>query len=455
MEVKRMTTVQSVFMRFLLWFCGLAGLNLGIGLFLFLAMVAGEFILPANYGEVAFENNREQIQRAEKVTKEMIPRGCTYGVYSEGGQFLYGNIEEKDQEQIGKEYKKGNAGNGLIGSIGYLKYFPREKEICIGVYQLKVMYASPILREKLLPPAYLGIFFVVLFLIEALILVRKFSRAMGDELQNLKLVTEKVRQQDLEFERPKTKLREVDEVMDSLEQMKDALTQSLKVQWKMDEERRQQVSALVHDIKTPLTIIRGNTQLMQESESEEESKECQTYILQETERIEEYIQLLQEMLHSEGSLSVKEENINIKELVEEFEEQAQNIANANGQKVDITISNIPDYMKSDKRTLRRAWENLLSNALEYTPNGESVFITIKTEQQKLVFEDNGSGFSKEELCHASEQFYQGDKSRNSKNHYGMGLFMVQSFVKQCNATMELSNSGIHKGACVRLELPIE
>lgn len=254
---------------------------MGTCLFLFLTMVAGEFILPANYGEVGFENNREQIQSAEKVTKEMIPKGCTYGVYSEGGKFLYGNVKEQAQDQIWEEYEKGNAGNGVIGSMGYLKYFP---------------------------PAFLGIIFVVLFLIEALILVRKFSKAMGDELQNLKLVTEKVRQRDLDFERPKTKLREVDEVMDSLEQMKDALTQSLKAQWKMEEDRRQQVSALVHDIKTPLTIIRGNTQLMQESESEEESKECQKYILQETERIEEYIRLLQDMLRRETPLSVENRN---------------------------------------------------------------------------------------------------------------------------------------------------
>lgn len=114
-------------------------------------------------------------------------------------------------------------------------------------------------------------------------------------------------------------------------------------------------------------------------------------------------------------------------------------------------------MKSDKRLLYRAWENLLSNALEYMPYRESVFILIKIEQRKLVFqiEDNGSGFSEEDICHAPEQFYQGDKSRNSKNHYGMGLFMVQSFAKQYNGSLKLSNSSIHKGACVRLELPIE
>ncbi|HCR83221.1 MAG TPA: sensor histidine kinase, partial [Lachnospiraceae bacterium] len=51
-----------------------------------------------------------------------------------------------------------------------------------------------------------------------------------------------------------------------------------KAQWKMEEARRQQIGALIHDIKTPLTVIRGNAQLMQEAESAEEARECEEYI---------------------------------------------------------------------------------------------------------------------------------------------------------------------------------
>lgn len=453
MEVKRMISIQSVFMRFLLWFCGIGGGTLGVCLFLYLSLFAGSVILPANYSETALENNREEIQNSEKVTDKMIIDGCTYGVYSNDGEFLYGTVGENQQEQVWQAYEKGRNGGG---TMGYLKYFPRKEGVCIVQYEIKMMFANPVLREKGVSPWLILAAFLMVFFIEALILVRRFSRSIREELLNVKRVTEKVRHQDLEFERPKTKLREVDEVMDSLVQMKDALGVSLKTQWKMEDERRQQVSALVHDIKTPLTIIRGNAQLMKEAESEEESQEYQAFILQETERIEEYIHILQEILRNENSLSMKTEQVDLKEFIEDFSRQAKMLADSKNRNLDVDISGIPDYINIDGGQLQRAWENLLTNAIEYTPECGRILITIKAADNRLCYqiEDDGPGFSTEELHHAAEQFYQGDKSRASKNHYGMGLFMVQSFAKNQSGTLSIRNSGLTKGACIRLDIPV-
>lgn len=452
MEMKRKVTVQSVFRRFLVWFCLMTAGLLLICVIIFGVLGALGAVLPANYSEVALEKQRTKIQEADQVTEDMIPDNCRYGVYSEDGTFLYGNLSQKDQEKAWEEYERGAGGDG---AWGYLKHFSRDGEVCLAVYHLKAEFTNPLLR-KIFPgaPEGLILLFFILFLIQSVLLIRKFGNMIRRELETVKQVTEKVRLQNLDFEKPDSRIAEINEVMDSLVQMKEALESSLKQQWEMEENRRQQIRALVHDIKTPLTVIRGNTQLACEADSMEESRECQEYILQETDRIERYMRMLQEMLKSDGAMQFKKEKIKIKEFSESFAENARVMAAAGGQNITVVISVVSDYIISDRQMLLRAWENLLDNASQYTPKGGNIAVKITEDGDVLCFqiEDSGPGFTEEDIRRGPEQFYQGDRSRNSKSHYGMGLFIVQSFARQQGGKLILSNSDSRKGACVRLEI---
>lgn len=452
MEMKRKITVQSIFWRFLLWFCVMAGGLLLLCIVIFLTATTLEIVYPANYSENMLEKNRTEIETAAKVTKDMIPPASYYGVYAEDGTFLYGNLEKSDRKRIWHEYKRGGSGNA---DKGFLKFFQRKDEVCIASYDIKVQFVDPKLR-KYLPglPESLLILFAVIFITLSVLLIRRFSRKMSRELLSLKQVTEKVKLMDLDFEKPKTCIYEIDEVMESLMRMKEALAASLKKQWAMEEQRHQQVRALVHDIKTPLTIIRGNTQLIGEAESEEESRELQGYILKETDRIERYVRLLQEMLISEGEVPFKEEKIDLKAFAQDFFEAAAMLASAKGLKLEVVKSYQLDYIISDRQLLRRAWENILHNAVEFTRKGGTILITMKERGAMLYFqvEDDGPGFTQEDIRYGTNQFYQGDKSRGSGNHYGMGLFIVQSFMNRHGGRLVLENSKNIKGACVRLEM---
>ncbi len=452
MEIKQKLTVQSLFWRFLIWFCALTGITVLVCIAIFTILYLAGNILPANYEENMLEVHREEIQSAPKVTPDMIPFGSLYGVFDTEGTFLYGELTKSEQREVWEAYEQGES---KYGGIGYLKYFRRENEICIASYKIKAKFANDTLN-KWLPSVDVTVLlvFLALFFTESILLIRKFGNFMTKELENVKAVTEKVRVQNLEFEKPVTRISEVDDVMDSLVQMKDALTGALKKQWKMEEKRKQQIGALIHDIKTPLTVIRGNTQLLQEAESPEESREYEKYILQEADRIEEYIKILQDMLRSEDTVLFHKEIIDIMQVAESFTHKAKMLAGGQGKNLEVVISVKTHYINSDRQLLLRAWENLLSNALEYTPFGGEILINILEEKGKLVFviEDSGPGFTKEDMLSGTEQFYQGDKSRSSRSHYGMGLFMVKSFIRQQGGNLMLGNSANKKGALVRLEL---
>lgn len=96
----------------------------------------------------------------------------------------------------------------------------------------------------------------------------------------------------------------------------------------------------------------------------------------------------------------------------------------------------------DREQLIRAFVNILSNAVEYTPAKGTVFFDVNEKDNAILFSitDTGSGFSSEALKRATEQFYMDDQSRNSKSHYGIGLYVVNSIVSQHGGQLILSNS---------------
>ena len=119
------------------------------------------------------------------------------------------------------------------------------------------------------------------------------------------------------------------------------------------------------------------------------------------------------------------------------------------------ISHLPGILSADQLLLERAIMNVVSNALDYSPEDGCIYITITGDQQNLQISvtDAGNGFSQEDLLHAEEQFYMADRSRSSNLHFGMGLFITKSIVQQHNGQLILGNSEKTGGAQVTIKIP--
>ncbi|NFL83865.1 GHKL domain-containing protein, partial [Clostridium botulinum] len=100
--------------------------------------------------------------------------------------------------------------------------------------------------------------------------------------------------------------------------------------------------------------------------------------------------------------------------------------------------------------------NIITNAIDYCPVKGEILFSVDSDNEYISFaiEDNGRGFTNEELDSATEQFYQGDKSRNSKNHYGMGLYITRNIIKKHGGNLILENSKEMGGAKVVIKLPL-
>ena len=454
MVLKGKRSLRNIFIRYFIYFSLLTA-----GLFLFYIILYGVMLnkgilLPANYLEQKIESNRNTILEADIVTKDMIPEGCGYGVYTEMGKMLAGNFTSKEADTY---WTAMQANQNVAWGTKYYKVFDRDNETCIVSYKLIGQFSNPLLRKYFgNAELWIGIIFLFIFIGEILLLSAKFGRYFSKEIKTLMNVSEKIRAQDLDFETVHSDIREIEEVIGSLDQMKIALKGSLEKQWDMEKSRKNQISALAHDINTPLTIIKGNAELINEVCQDESQLKYNTYIVNSSSEIEHYLKVLMDMTKSEELLVLKPAKIETKTFLQKLLEQEKALASEKNLELMNEIDTVSEFFYADEELLYRAIMNVIGNAVEHSEKNSKLLLKVSESETVLQFliSDSGRGFSKEGLKSATEQFYREDKSRNSKNHYGIGLSITKSFIELHHGTVELSNSIELGGAQVVLKLPL-
>jgi len=449
--VKRQKSISKIFGMYIIFFCIVVAILIVFDLFLLGVGIDSGFILPANYYEQKIENHRDDIAKAEDVST-IIPKACDYEVYNLDGKMLEGNVSEEKALRMWDVVQSGDTADGHR----YYKIIQRNGEICVVEYTLVSSFTNSILK-KYISSGELGliIIFLILFIIEIITFSKCFKRRMVKEMQILKDTTKNIQMENLDFKIKCSNIIEINEVLSALDKMKTELYESLNKQWKMEEIRTEQIAALAHDIKTPLTIIRGNSELLNELDLKQDQAEFNKRILNEVSSMESYIKSLIEIMKSEKEPAIEKEKIDLKTFVNEISEQGISMSINKQLRFISEIKKFPEFALIDEVELKRAINNVISNAIDYSSvNGEIIFsVDFKDKHIRFIIEDSGRGFTKEELNSATEQFFQGDKSRSSKSHYGMGLYIAKKFIERHNGRIYLSNSEKLGGAKVILELP--
>ncbi|ALL20140.1 HAMP domain-containing sensor histidine kinase [Bacillus tropicus] len=417
---------------------------------LFQVGVNAEIILPANYYEKQIESQRDAIVKVEQ-DDDQILKQYKYVVYDFSGNVIQGSINKDYAGQIWNNIHKDEKGD----STYYYAVIERDKDICVILYTLHATFKNPFLQKYLPSPEVCEIvLFILLFVAEVIFLSRSFGKSLSKEMLILRKVTDKIQKEDLDFQVEQSKIKEVNEVLTSLVKMKDELNHSLRTQWNMETNRREQIVALAHDIKTPLTILRGNAELLNESMLDSNQKKCNEHILKSIDEMEIYMKSLLDITKCEEGASLQFKRTDLRDFIGNIIEESAICVLGKQLNLIENVQDIPNYIPIDETALKRAIMNIMMNAIEYSPTKSDLMFSVEMISEKLQFivEDSGRGFTEEEMHSATEQFYRGDKSRNSKDHHGMGLYIAKSFAKQHGGNLYLSNSEKLHGAKVVLEI---
>lgn len=316
-----------------------------------------------------------------------------------------------------------------------------------------------------------------------------YKRELEKPLRVLADASEKIRENCLDFQLEPVRPNELGQLRDSFEKMRAALYQNNQAAWRQLEERKRLNSAFAHDMRTPITVLKGYGEMLERYVPEEKiSREKLLEILGmmngQIHRLENYTQKMSslqkledlepelrpvEAARLDGKLravceALEERDRAARDAQEEKrrnvceaqEEKCRNVCDA--QRPEGTSPVRIDYtfrgegtLLLDEALVLEVFENLVSNGLRYAKEALTVTVCARGAEPlqegetagtagilEIRAEDDGPGFSDEALLHGTDPFYR-EEGTGAQNHFGLGLYICRLICEKCGGRLMLEN----------------
>lgn len=455
MELKsKGQSLKNILFKYLLSIA--LGLVISVGLIMAFISASYQFkwIFPANYTENLILEKRTDIATSKNFEKSLLPDNTSYLFLSKDEKVIETNMNKNIQD-IAFNYHKGSVNSN--SNLSFME-IQRSDGYVLVAYDLKPFYKSPWMQKNLPQINILLLTLLIIFCFISIITITLiWAKKISKELNPLLEASEEIRKQNLDFQVKKSNVQEFNVILESLEKIKLGLSESLRTNWREEEKKRNQISALSHDIKTPVSIIKGNSELLGETNLTEEQETYLNYIRKNTSRIDKYVETLMLVNKSNQANELNFLEIKTEKFVENIETLAKEFTSTYKLNLLEDINYDDDFLIVDLKNFERAFLNILSNAKEQSPKNSTIKLIICSKAAKLEISilDQGHGFTGEDLLYAKDQFYQGDKSRHSKENYGIGLFVAEQIIDMHGGSLVLENRTDEIGAKVSILLPVK
>ncbi|WP_408955912.1 two-component system histidine kinase PnpS [Natroniella sp. ANB-PHB2] len=227
---------------------------------------------------------------------------------------------------------------------------------------------------------------------------------------------------------------------------------------RLERMRKDFVSNVSHELKTPLTSIKGYVETLIDSKLDYETAQYFLRIINdEANRLERLIINLLDLskIESESNLGGSQK-VDLVEVIRDASSLLKNKAEEKEIDLKLCLPLESTIIKGDQDQLARLMINLIDNAIKYTLQGGKVKVALYLENDEIILkvEDNGIGIPKEDLERIFERFYRVDKARTRKQGgTGLGLSIVKHIVRQYNGEIDVE-SKLEQGTKFIISLPI-
>lgn len=211
---------------------------------------------------------------------------------------------------------------------------------------------------------------------------------------------------------------------------------------KLENMRTEFVANVSHELKTPLTSIRGFAETLKEVDDDETKKKFLTIINEEAERLTTLISDILLLSQIEHKQEFKKEVFNVNKAIEDVFYLMKNTGEQKQVHVSIVGDEIPNIL-GDKDKFKQMLINLVDNAIKYSEAFDTVVITkiIYDTYFKVIVEDSGMGIGKEYIPRLFERFYRVDKARSrAKGGTGLGLAIVKHIIIGFNGSIDVEST---------------
>lgn len=288
-----------------------------------------------------------------------------------------------------------------------------------------------VLQAASLPVCYLA----------ALILcaVTFWRRRLRGPIVALDRASARIASNDLDFTLTAERDDELGRLTESFETMRASLEDSNRELWALMEERRRLNAAFAHDLRTPLTVLKGHADMLSDSlprgtvtreEAADEIRVMRSHIA----RLEGYVDAMARLQRLED-VEIHRERVDAKRFAASLGDSAAIICS--GLDVVLDSDTLPETVNIDTEVVMQVLENILSNAARYAKSRVTITLEANATNFTAKVADDGPGFSAEALAKASNPFYKGRESGGE--HLGLGLNICDILCRRHGGNLAVSN----------------
>ena len=367
---------------------------------------------------------------------------CGVVIYCDG-EYIYSSIDEA--EKI-KGYLPIYHSIGETGSVSYyvgekekylvkpVTFMDSDGELGVAYITGKTGVITGQVRKFLLE---FMLVLVLLMMCTGAYLAFYLNKCVLIPIKNLKTATENIINGNLDAIATYDGTEEFEILYDSFEEMRIHLKQSIDSNMKKELESRELISNISHDLKTPITAIKGYVEGIMDGVADTDEK-MDRYIRTIYNKANDMDRLIGELtMYSKidmGAVPYQFVKINVADFFDDcIQELGTELESKNFSLNYINYTDNNTEVIADPEQIKRVINNIISNSLKYN-NKENGNINIRIKDQKgyvhFEIEDNGKGVDSKELPYIFERFYRTDSSRNSKNGgSGIGLSIVKKIIE--------------------------
>lgn len=285
-----------------------------------------------------------------------------------------------------------------------------------------------------------------------------YNRELRKPIEILSNASRKIANNELDFKIEYKKQDELGNLCAAFDEMRSALYENNREMWRSLEERKRLNAAFSHDLRTPLTVLKGYADFLEKyvpdkKVSEEKLLSILSMMNSQITRLENYTRQMNTAQKLEDIVP-KAELIPVKKLFSQLAETGEFLCGGKFS-IETSIGHSTkgsvdcETISADMDLVMQIYENLLSNAVRYAQGSVEVQCSVSGGLLTLTVRDDGGGFAENILKNATDPFFRGEKEPD-QSHFGLGLYICRILCEKCGGKLSVQNW--EKGGEVKAEL---